>query len=61
MLLLQLPVWGLWLLWQYVLQPYIFTPQEEVRQHLLDALDANFHPSVHLYAAGLRIAKLQLA
>ncbi|KAA6427274.1 MAG: transmembrane protein [Trebouxia sp. A1-2] len=28
-LLLALPGWGLWLLWQYVLQPYFFSPSPE--------------------------------
>ncbi|DBA92820.1 hypothetical protein WJX77_005629 [Trebouxia sp. C0004] len=28
-LLLALPAWGLWLLWQYVLQPYFFSPSPE--------------------------------
>lgn len=26
----QLPAWGLWLLWQYVLQPYFFSRKPEV-------------------------------
>lgn len=29
-LAVQLPAWGLWLLWQYVLQPYFFSKQPEV-------------------------------
>lgn len=29
---MQLPAWGLWLLWQYVLQPYFMASQPEVSQ-----------------------------